>query len=361
MKIDQYEHLLVAVMHHIISDGWSMGVMIKELAALYEAYSKGEASSLAPLDIQYADYAAWQRRFMNERFIEEQLDYWRRALEGAPAISGLPTDKPRESATAFRGKTGVFTLPERLSDDLKILSQRESATLFMTLAAAFNVTLGYYSKNDDLVIGTDIANRNQLETEGLLGFFVNQLVLRTSLSGNPSFDELIRRVRAVALGAYAHQDLPFEKLVEALAPERSLTHSPLFQVKLVLQNFSRRDVELPGLSLTPVLFDIGYAQTDLMVSLEESKGGLTGLYSYNTDLFTPATIEGFLSGFEAVLGAVVEDSSVTLDALYHLLARADGERQQAKRKTFAESRLQRFKNIARKPAAEIRTEGEDAL
>ncbi|HEX8349346.1 MAG TPA: condensation domain-containing protein, partial [Hymenobacter sp.] len=227
LHLNEAEHVLLLTMHHIVSDGWSMGVMIRELAALYEAFSTGKPSPLPQLPIQYADFAHWQRQWLQGEVLAAQLSYWQQQLAGAQTVLELPTDRPRPTVQTFRGATQFLALPEPLSQKLKSLSQRSGVTLFMTILAAFQTLLYRYTGQEDICIGSPIANRNRSETEGLIGFFVNTLVLRTDMSENPSFQELLGRVREVALGAYAHQDLPFEQLVEALQPERNLSHHPL--------------------------------------------------------------------------------------------------------------------------------------
>jgi non-ribosomal peptide synthetase component F len=251
LQLNETEHILLLTMHHIVSDGWSMGVFIRELAALYCAFSNEKPSPLPELPIQYADFAHWQRQWLQGEVLEEQLSYWKQQLNNAPPVLELPTDRPRPPIQSYQGAIASLVLCESLSQKLKFLSQRSGVTLFMILLAAFQTLLYRYTGQSDICIGSPIANRNRSETEGLIGFFVNTLVLRTDLSGNPSFQELLGRVREVALGAYAHQDLPFEQLVEALQPERSLSHQPLFQVMFILQNSPMPSLELPG--LTPIL------------------------------------------------------------------------------------------------------------
>ncbi|MFP2933938.1 amino acid adenylation domain-containing protein, partial [Pyxidicoccus sp. 3LG] len=234
VRLDTREHLLLLTLHHIVTDGWSMDVMVRESAALYAAFSAGQPSPLPELAIQYADYAAWQRGWLQGEALEAQLSWWRNHLTGAPQLLELPTDFPRPAVQGFRGAIHTHVLPRELVDALQALSRREGTTLFMALLAGLEVVLSRYSGQEDFVVGTDIANRNRGETEGLIGFFINQLALRARLDGDPTFRELLGRVRDVTLGAYAHQDLPFEELVKELNPERSMGHAPLFQVKLVL-------------------------------------------------------------------------------------------------------------------------------
>ena len=236
VKIGAQEHVLFLTMHHIVSDGWSMGVLVRELGQLYEAFLKGEASPLKALPVQYADYAVWQRGWLQGEVLAEQMGYWREQLRGIPEIMELPTDRPRPAVQRQVGAVEGMAVDWGTLEGLKALSQREGATLFMVLMAAFKVLLYRYSGQRDIVVGTPIANRKRGELEGLIGFFVNTLALRTDLSGDPTFQELLKREREVALGAYGHQDIPFEQLVAELRPERNLGHSPIFQVMLALQN-----------------------------------------------------------------------------------------------------------------------------
>ncbi|RMF36691.1 MAG: non-ribosomal peptide synthetase, partial [Chloroflexi bacterium] len=235
LRLGDEEHVALLTMHHIISDGWSMRVLVQELAALYDAFSHGRPSPLPDLPIQYADFALWQREWLQGEVLEEQLAYWKQQLSGSPPVLELPTDRPRPPVQSFRGAHRPFMLPRPLSQAIKALCRREGVTPFMLLLAAFQTLLHRYTGQDDISVGTPIANRNRAEIEGLIGYFANTLVLRTDLSGDPPFRELLKRVREVALGAYAHQDLPFEMLVDALQPERDLSHTPLFQVMFVLQ------------------------------------------------------------------------------------------------------------------------------
>ena len=329
LHVDKDEHILVLVMHHIISDGWSIGILIREVAALYEAYSNERPSRLAELPVQYADYAVWQREWLQGEVLADQLAYWKRQLDGSPPRLQLPATREhvvREpEARAFRGAKQQFVLPVELSESLKRLSRREGATLFMTLLAAFQTLLHRYTGETDITTGTPVANRNHEQIEGLIGFFVNTLVLRTNLTGNPTFTELLRRVRETALGAYAHQDVPFEKLVEELHPARDLSHSPLFQVMFVLQNAPMHALELAGLTLDPLPFAGDGAKFDLTLSLEETGEGLKGLLEYNLDIFGEAAIGRLVSHFRNLLEAVADDPARRLSELRLL---DDDERRQ---------------------------------
>ncbi|NVJ07525.1 non-ribosomal peptide synthase/polyketide synthase, partial [Myxococcus sp. AM001] len=306
LKEGDEEHVLVLVMHHIVSDGWSMGVLVRELVALYEAYSQGRESPLSELEVQYADYAVWQREWLKGEVLEEQLGYWRKQLTGAPAALELPTDKVRPAVQTYRGDTRGLEWPKGLWEGVKGLAQQENATPFMVLLAAFQVVLSRYAGQDDVSVGSPIANRTRAETEGLIGFFVNTLVLRTRLDGNPSFRELLAQVREVTLGAYAHQEVPFERLVEELQPERDLSRSPLFQVMLVLQNTPGGAVRLPGLKLEAAESAGKTSKFDLTLGLgESSEGGLTGALEFNSDLFESETMERLLGHLRVLLDAAV--------------------------------------------------------
>ncbi|MCP3140550.1 non-ribosomal peptide synthetase [Pyxidicoccus xibeiensis] len=301
------EHLLLLTMHHIASDGWSMGVLVHDVVALYAAFREGRPSPLPELAVQYGDYAAWQRQWMQGEVLEAQLGYWRQQLEGAPTVLELPADRPRPAVRTYRGASHPVFLSPELTGQLEALARREGATLFMVLMAAFQSLLHRYSGQTDLVVGTDVANRNRAETEGLIGFFINQLVLRLRLDGNPSFRDVLEQTKAAALGAYAHQDLPFEEVVRALNPERSLSHAPLFQVKFVLQNTPQAAPELPGLTLTvpPREQEAAASKQDLTVLVGPASGGLECAWMYSTDLFDPATVERMARHFQHVLEAVV--------------------------------------------------------
>ncbi|MCU0490000.1 MAG: amino acid adenylation domain-containing protein [Chloroflexaceae bacterium] len=324
--LDEDEYLLLFTLHHIISDGWSMGVLIRELAAFYMAHVQRRPARLPELTIQYADFAVWQRAWFQGQLLQQQLDYWKTQLAAAPAALELPTDRPRPPVQTFRGAATAFTLAPELSQGLQTLSQREGATLFMMLLAAFQVLLFRYSGQEDILVGSPIANRTRREIEGLIGFFVNTLVLRGDLSGNPSFSELLSRVRQAALGAFANQDLPFEYLVEAIQPERDLSRSPLFQVMLVLQNAPSEALELSGLTLRPLDESSGTAKFDLLLSFVETANGLLGEIEYNTDLFDASTIARMVSHFQTLLEGIVAEPTQTIASL-PLLSEAERRQQ----------------------------------
>jgi amino acid adenylation domain-containing protein/non-ribosomal peptide synthase protein (TIGR01720 family) len=320
LQLSDSEHVLLLTMHHIISDGWSMAVLIREVAALYEAFNAGLPSPLPALSIQYADFAHWQRSWLQGEVIETQLAYWRERLEDAPAALELPTDRPRPAIQSYRGGSELFYLSAELRERLESLARREGATLFMLLLAAFDVLLWRYTGESDMVIGTPIANRNRGETEGLIGFFVNTLVLRVKLRGEESYEELLKRVREECLGAYGHQDIPFERLVGEMQVERKMSHSPLFQVMFVLQNVQMPPLELAGVKLTPLASETGIAKFDLTLSIEEIEQGLKGSFAYSTDLFERASIKRMVGHFQILLEAILDQPQRRLSDLPLLTA-----------------------------------------
>lgn len=304
LRLSAEEYVLVLVLHHIVCDGWSIDVLFNELSTLYAAYTAGENSPLPELPVQYADYAVWQREWLSGEVLDEQLEYWRGQLAGAPELLELPTDRPRPQVRSLNGSFVSFDLPTGLASKLRQLCQREGVTLFMLLLGAFQLLLSRYGGQTDVVVGTPIAGRNRQEVEGLIGFFVNTLVLRTDLSGGPSFRELLQRVREVCLGAYAHAELPLEKLVEELQPERSLSHSPLFQVMFALQNTPENEAQqMPGLEARPVEPEVTTAAFDLTLNVEESAENIHGRLRYNTDLFDAETVRRIAERYVLVLEA----------------------------------------------------------
>jgi amino acid adenylation domain-containing protein len=318
-------HVLVLAMHHVVSDGWSMGVLVREVETLYAAFAAGRPSPLHALPIQYADYAVWQRRWLADAALERQLAYWTKQLSGAPGGLELATDRPRPAVPSFRGAVHHFMIDQKRTAALMSLARREGATLFMVLLAAFDVLLARWSGQDDVVVGTPIAGRTRAETEGLIGFFVNMLALRTDLTAAPSFRSVLRRVKAAALEAYAHQDLPFEKLVEALHPTRDLSREPIFQMVFALQNMPQRPTRMAELSIEP--FDTGAVQAkfDLEFSVAEVDGGLSASLVYATDLFDDSTIERLVDHFGRLLDGIVAEPDRRICELALL---SEAERQQ---------------------------------
>ncbi len=316
LRLGADEHAVLLTMHHIVTDGWSMGVAAQELATLYGAFREGQASPLPDPAIQYADYAAWQRDWLRGEVLDDLLGYWTRQLAGVPTLE-LPTDRPRPAVRGSRGATRPFTLPAELAEGLHALARREGVTPFMVLLAAFQALLLRYSGQDDFAVGTPIANRNKAETEGLIGYFVNMLALRTDLSGDPSFLELLGRVRDVAFGAFEHQNLPLEAVVEALPHQRDPARTPLFQVMFVLQNNRMPDVSRADLALAPLVVTegTGTAKFDLTLALEEFDGEFLGSFESSTDLFDIATIDRMIGHFRSLLGAAVAHPATRLSEL----------------------------------------------
>ncbi|HEX5718023.1 MAG TPA: amino acid adenylation domain-containing protein, partial [Thermoanaerobaculia bacterium] len=308
LRLGDAEHVLAFSLHHIAGDAWSLAVLGREVAALYGAFAEGRPSPLPELSIQYADFALWQRGWLSGEVLAAEVDHWRTRLGSVDEPLNLPTDRPRPAVQTFRGSTRPVHLPEELAGGLLRFSQERGATLFMTLLAAFQALLGRYTGAAEVRVGTPIAGRHHLETEPLIGFFVNTLVLRGNLTGSPSFGELLRRVREETLDAFAHQDLPFEKLVEELRPQRSLALSPLFQVLFALQNTPSLDLALPGVAAAPLAGDPGVAKLDLSLFFEPGEGGaLGGALEYNTDLFDAARIDRMAGHLQTLLAAALAD------------------------------------------------------
>jgi len=314
LRLAERNHALLLTLHHIVADGWSLGVLFGEIAALYNALACGQASPLPPLPVQYGDFAVWQRDWFQGDVLQRQLSYWTRRLEGVATLR-LPADHPRSALPSYRGAAHTVAFPPALYEGLKTLSQREGATLFMTLLAGFQALLCRVTGQEDVVVGTAIANRKWSEIEDLIGFFVNSLVMRTDVAGDPTLVELLGRVKVVALEAYDHQDLPFEKLVEEIQPERDTSRNPLFQVNLVLMNALRLPVELHGLTLSPLDLDFAATRFDLELILAETPAGLGGVVFYSTDLFEATTVERLMQQFLMVLEGVVADPQRRISAL----------------------------------------------
>ncbi len=307
LRLGSEDHVLVVTVHHIVFDGWSSGIFWRELEELYGAFREGRSGSMPELPIQYGDYAVWQRERMSGEVLEREVLYWKERLEGAPAVLELPGSRLRPSRQSFRGAAARMEVVGSVVEALRRLGREEGATLFMTLLAAFQVLLMRESGQEDVVVGTPVAGRNRSELEGLIGFFVNTLVLRTDVSGDPTFRELLGRVREVALGAYAHQELPFEKLVEELNPQRTLSYSPIFQVMAVMQNASEGKIRLPGVSVTPMELETRTSKFDLTAFFTDTGKELLVSFQYATDLYEATAVERMLSHLGVLLEGIVED------------------------------------------------------
>src|SRR5215213_11727459 len=306
LRLNEREHVLLLTMHHIVSDGWSMGVLVRELCALYEAFLQGKESPLAPLTVQYADYAQWQREHLTGEVLEQQLQYWREQLAGAPALLELPADRPRPAVQSFRGARESVRLGAELTRALQELSRAEGVTLFMTLLAGFAALLWRYTGERDVVVGTPVANRGRREVEGLIGFFVNTLPLRMQVGGEESFRETLGRVREVCLGGYAHQEVPFERVVEELGVERRLSQSPLFQVMFALQNAPLPPLQMSGLEAELLEVEVETSKFDLSVFvIQISDDDLAINVEYSTELFERETIEQMAAHYQRLLSWLV--------------------------------------------------------
>ena len=345
LRIDEEEHIFMIVMHHIISDAWSLGIIVHEFAVLYTAFTQDKPSPLAPLPIQYADFAAWQQNWLRGEVLDALASYWKKQLSEATPLA-LPTDRPPDQIKSARGAQHPFTLPATLSQALITLSNQEKVTLFMTLLAAFQTLLYRYSDQTDSVIGTDIANRTHEESEKLIGFFVNLLVLRTDLSGKPSFRALLQRVRRVILDAYAYQDLPFEKLIDELRLERTTRQTPLVRALFVLQNTPMPPLELPGIVISPLNIELNTAKFDLVTFMWEEKGTLVGMLNYRTDAFDAHTIETLAIRFEALLHAIIAQPDKSIDLLN--LSSASELQEEANKETSDHEMNRRKLKIARR-------------
>ncbi|MDK3158300.1 amino acid adenylation domain-containing protein [Kamptonema cortianum] len=299
LQLDSADWVLLLTIHHIIADGWSIGILMQELSRLYVC------AALPELPIQYADFAVWQKQTFGGEKREAQLAYWQQQLAGVNSTLTLPSDRPRPAVLTSSGATQSLRLSASLSQDLKLLSQKAGVTLFVTLLAAFQTLLYRYTQQVDIAVGTTVSGRDRAETQSLIGLFVNTLVMRTDLSGNPSFRQLLNRVRQVAFGAYAHQDLPFEQLVEELRLERSLSHTPLFQILFQLQNLPMTPLSLPGVEVSRLPFDPGTARFDLTLEMVETEDGLIAIAQYRTDLFTANTITRMLEGYQTLLAGII--------------------------------------------------------
>jgi len=350
LHLDETEYLLLVTVHHIVADGWSMGVLVREVAALYEAFCSGKPSPLPELSVQYADYAVWQINWLQGEVLEAKLADWKQQLgQNLPPLQ-LPAKQPRSAVSSDRAEIQEFQLDWQVSEALNALSRQQNVTLFMTLLAALQTLLYRYTNQEDIVVGTDLANRTQVETEALIGFFVNILVLRTDMRGNPTFRQLLDRVREVTLKAYTHQDLPFDKLVEELRPDRTLSQTPLFQVLFVMQNAPMPNLEMAGLTLIPVEIDSGTAKFDLALFVSETKTGIVGSWKYNSDLFDRETIAQMSNRFETLLGSIVAQPDSRLNTL-EILTEAQKQKQAMQELKREKSNFSKFKSVKPKPVA----------
>jgi amino acid adenylation domain-containing protein len=337
LLLDRHEHIFILTEHHLIHDGWTQGVLVRDFLALYESTSQGIPSPLPELAVQYADFAYWQRQWMSGEALEKQLDYWRRELAGAPPVFDLPADRPRPAVQSFRGAEYSLTINGELAEALRIASRREGVTLFMTMLAAFKTLLYRYTGQEDMVVGSWVANRRVRETEGLLGMIINTIILRTDLSGAPSFRELLKRVRQVCLGAYEHQDLPFERLVAELQPERSLSYNPLFQVLFAFQDTATPALELSGMRMEVMNAHNQSAKFDLNVIVlphreqliglgaSETTDEITILIEYSRDLFEERTVRRLAGHYETLLATAVKEMN---ESIAEMAILSEGERKE---------------------------------
>jgi non-ribosomal peptide synthetase component F len=331
-----------------VSDAWSAAIFFEELNTLYSSFVEGKPSPLPELAIQYGDYAAWQRSFLQGPVLDKQLAYWRDQLRGASPLLQLPTDRPRPNVRNFEGAHEPIPLPKEVMDSVKTLSQQEGVTPFMLMLAAFNALLFRHSGQEQIVLGTDIANRTSAETERLIGFFINLLPMRTDLAGDPTFRELVSRVREAALGAYAHQDLPFDKLVEELQPERSLSHNPIVQALFVMQNIPTHDRKLAGLEITPFSLPLTRSKFDVAVFIRDKGSEVIEDWVYSTELFERDTILRFGAQFENLLRHAISSPDTRVSALDILSAEEKAEREASKTER---KQSQRKKLISAEPKA----------
>lgn len=343
LDLGEDDHALLLTMHHVISDGWSVGVLVREIVSLYDSEHRGVASPLAPLDVQYADFSEWQREFLSGETLERYWRYWLDHLGDKVPELELPTDFPRPPHFTDRGAMVMQVLDKDLTAKLKAYCQQERLTLFPLLLAGIQTVLHCHTGAEKVVIGTDVANRNRAETESIIGFFVNQLVLLTDFSGNPSLREAVRRAWDTALGAYGHQDFPFDFLVKKLNPRRDPSRMPLFSVKFVLQNAPATLLSLTDLTIAPLLYDNTTAKFDLLFSMQEEEGKLVNIVTYKTDLFKPATIARVIRHLELALATFVDEPELPLDAFRAKLDEHERAFQKARQNEFKEASRRKLK------------------
>ncbi len=314
VRMSEEEHVLLVILHHIISDGWSVGILISEMVPIYEAFVSSQPSPLPELKVQYADFAAWQHAWLCGPVFEQQITYWRHKLKGPLPVLDLPEDFPRPKSPCGEGRVLATFVPPELVQQLQLLSNREGCTLFMTLLSTFYVLLHAKTGQEDLIVGTDLANRSSIETEKMIGFFINQVALRADLSGDPGFTDLLSRVRTVATEAYVHQDVPFDRVVEAVNPQREVNRTPLFQVKFVLQNVPRPKLEVENLRLVELEVGSGTAKFDLLINVLQKDGALRMLWEYSSELFRESTVQRIADCYLALLENIILDPELPLHA-----------------------------------------------
>jgi non-ribosomal peptide synthetase component F len=347
VQLEGEEHMLLLNLHHIVVDGWSIALLTRDVAELYRVFAAGLPLPPSELPFQYADYAAWQRRSDGETW-KDDLRYWRRQLAGAPAVMSLPVDRHRPAVSSLAGAVLPVEIGAPLAEDLRSLGRCEGATSFMTLLAGFAALLHLRSGEKDLLIGSPIANRDRIEWEGVVGLFLNTLVLRANLSGDPSFRDLMRRMREVTLEAHAHKDLPFEKLVGELRPGRGIGESPLFQVAFTLQSFDLPPAEIPGLTLCPVAVDRGRMPFELTLNLIETRDGFRGVFEYHAELFDSSTISLLAQDFKTLLEHAVRFPDDRLEQLRCRLSEHERVRWTAEKKQLKDSARRKFSAVRRK-------------
>ena len=323
VRMAEEEHVLFAVLHHIISDGWSMGLFIAEMVPLYEAFVSGQRSPLPELKVQYADFAVWQHGWLRGPLLEQQIAYWCNKLKGTLPVLDLPGDFSRPELPRGDGSLVAISLPPELVRQLRLLGNREGCTMFMTLLSAFYVLLHAKARQEDLIVGTDLANRSSLETERMIGFFVNQAALRADLSGDPGFTALLARVRTVAMEAYLHQDVPFDRVVEAVNPARERNRTPLFQVKFVLQNAPRPKLEMERLHLTELELDSSAAKFDLLVNVLQQDKAFRVLWEYSSEIFRESTVQRMADCYVALLQNIVLNPELRLHEAVAVVQQTD--------------------------------------
>ncbi|MTJ10022.1 condensation domain-containing protein [Anabaena sp. UHCC 0204] len=348
LQLNPQEFVLVLTMHHIITDAWSIEIFVKELITLYQGFSDQQPANLPELPIQYADFAVWQRKHLTGKVLENHLNYWQKQLANNLPELKLPTDYPRPEIPTYQGAKKTLVISQDFTEKIKKVSLQLGSTIFMTLLAAFEILLHYYSHQEEIVVGIDVANRNRAETERLIGFFVNQLVLRISVAENPTFQELLQRVKSVTLDAFSHQDLPFDLLVNTFNPKRSLNTSPFFQVKVVLETIHSSSLDFPELTINPIANPSIQTQLDLLLRIKETTQGIITNLEYSTDLFAEATITRMMNNWQEILNQVVGKPDLKLATLINELKTADLQQDKQNKVKHQQEFQQKLKIVKRK-------------